>query len=207
MTGEGKSQLLAYYFATCAGQRLLVDVQDHYTLGPAAGADGGVLEVNSVEAIDWRVRTIRYVPRSGARMEFDRLYRAVYGQGKVLVWADELEDVAPVNGVPPFVRKVLKQGRKRGLTHLGATQRPAGVERSAYNQAEHLFLFRMVDGADIQALSYRVGLSARELADDLRDLPQHGFLYHGVDSPRIARFEPLPAERIAAAERHVRIPD
>ncbi len=206
MTGQGKSQLFAHLFAIHTGQRLLIDVQDHYHLGPDAGAEGEAADVDRVSKIDWRVRTIRYVPRSLSGREFDELHHAIYSQGNLLVWCDEAEDVAPVHRTPRWVKKVVKQGRKRQITYLAASQRPHGVERSIINQSEHAFLFRMVDGDDILALSYRVGMSARELAGELGELEQHAFLYHELGVHEVRRMPPLPPDLIAQAERHVVIP-
>lgn len=204
MTGEGKSQLLAHLFAVHGGQRLLVDVQDHYALGPDAGEESAV-DVDRASAIDWRARTIRFVPRHGTPREYDELHRAVYSQGDLLVWCDEAEDVAPVHRTPRWVWKVVKQGRKRRITYLAASQRPHGVERSVVNQAEHVFLFRMVDADDVQVFTHRLGVSARELAGELASLPRHGFIYHELGAqPRV--MPPLPAELIARAERVVHIP-
>ncbi len=205
MTGEGKSQLLAHLFAIHTGQRLLIDVQDHYHLGPAALAEGAV-DTDRVSRIDWRVRTIRYVPRSFSAHEFDDLHRAIYSQGDLLVWCDEAEDVAPVHRTPRWVRKVVKQGRKRRITYLAATQRPHGVERSIVNQSEHAFVFRMVDADDLLALSYRLGLTVRELAAELNALERHAYLYHELGVDPVRRMPPLPANLVADAERHVVIP-
>lgn len=204
MTGEGKSQLLAHLFAVHTGQRLLIDVQDHYELG-AEAREEGVVDVDKVSAIDWRVRTIRFVPRSGSPREYDELHRAIYSQRNLLVWCDEAEDVARVHRTPKWVWKTVKQGRKRRITYLAASQRPHGVERSVLNQAEHVFLFRMVDADDIQVFTHRIGTGARELGAELAALPRYGFVYHELGSePKV--MPPLPPEWIADAERVVRIP-
>src|SRR5207247_1467377 len=39
MTGQGKSEIMLHVWAVYRGQRLLVDVADHYQLGPAALAE------------------------------------------------------------------------------------------------------------------------------------------------------------------------
>lgn len=203
-TGEGKSEALLHLFAKFEGQRLLVDVQDHYQLGPDALA-GGAIEVDDPRDLDWRARTIRYVPRRpGDPGEASRLYHAIFERGDLLVLLDEAEDVAPVGRAPSSVRRVLKQGRKHGITHLAATQRPFGVDPSVINQAEHAYVFRMVDVRDVGAIAHRLALPAGELTRELGQLPDHGYLYHqlGPGQP-VARMPPLPAELIAATRRHV----
>lgn len=204
-TGQGKSQLVAHLWAIHSGQRVLIDVQDHYTLGPdALVEEPAPLEVDDAADIDWRHRTIRYVPkRAGDLGELDRLHAAIFARGRVLVWCDEAEDVAPVHRVPVNVRRCVKQGRKHGLTYLAATQRPVGVERAVINQAEHAWIFRMYDPDDVETVAKRIGMPREELAGKLRSMGDHEFLWHVKGDPNIRHMPPLPADVIAATERHV----
>jgi hypothetical protein len=204
-TGQGKSQLVAHLWAIHTGQRVLIDVQDHYELGPAALAEHPPpLEVDDAADIDWRHRTIRYVPRrAGDLAELDRLHAAIFAHGRVLVWCDEAEDVAPVHRVPTNVRRCVKQGRKHRLTYLAATQRPVGVERSVINQAEHAWIFRMYDPDDVDTVAKRIGLRSDELARTLREMADHEYLWHVKGDPQIRHMPPLPPAVIAATERHV----
>ena len=213
MTGSGKSEALLHLFAVYGGQRLLIDVQDHYYFGPDALAeDPPPLEVDDPRAIDWRHRTIRYVPRrAGDRREMDRLHAAIFRRGRVFVAADELEDIAPSQGggAPPFVRKCVKQGRKVRLTYGGATQRPVGVDRSIVNQAEHAFIFPMVDSDDLRIIAPRLGMTVHELHEALNRLGQYEYLRHThgeLDErgrPIVLAMPALPASTVEATRRHI----
>lgn len=203
-TGKGKSELFLHLFSIYRGQRLLVDVTDHYDFGPEALAEKPPpLTVSDPRKIDFRHRTIRYVPKSLSRREFDDLYAAIWHRANLLVLGDEMEDIGPAGSAPLHVRKVLKQGRKRLITHLGTSQRPHGVERAAYNQAEHLFVFPLVDEDDLDALSYRLGVNPRELARLLNELPEHGYYRHRLGTPELVKMPPLPADVIAHTRRHL----
>lgn len=210
-TGTGKSEGLINLFAVHTGQRLFIDVQDHYSFGPAALAESPPpLEVDDPRAIDWQHRTIRYVPRfPGAsprgRREMDELHAAIYNRGDLLVACDEAEDVAPSQGAgaPPFVKKCIKQGRKRKITYGAATQRPAGVDRSVINQAEHGFLFPMVDPDDLQAISYRLGMTARELRRALEQLGSFEYLRHTIGRHDVLHMPALPPATIDYNRRHL----
>lgn len=211
-TGSGKSQAIAVPFARHGGQRLLIDVQDAYELGPAA-LEEGASEARRVSEIDWSKRTIRYVPRTLAPQEFDELYREIYARGEMLVWCDELEDVAPVRRTPTWVRKVIKQGRKRGLTHLGATQRPFGVDPVTVNQSEKAFVFDMVDPSAFDVLAPRFGMSSQALGEVVRHLERgpegtsfSGFVYHDLSTHTVAAMPPIPAEIVESTREHVLIP-
>lgn len=213
-TGTGKSEALLNLFAVHGGQRLLIDVQDHYVLGPVALAeDPPPLDgIDNPSEIDWRHRTIRYVPRrAGDRREMDRLHAAIYRRGDLFVACDEAEDVAPSQGggSPFHVRKTLKQGRKYRITYGAATQRPVGVDRSVINQAEHAFVFPMVDGDDLRVVSYRLGMNVHELARALNQLGKYEYLRHDLGQtdqrgkPIVLHMPPLPPATIDFTRRHV----
>lgn len=206
-TGKGKSEAALNLFAVHRGQRLLVDVQDHYTFGPDARAEvPPPLEVDDPRELDWQHRTIRYVPRRpGDRREMDALYAAIYRRGNLLVVCDEAEDVAPSagSGAPFYVRKAVKQGRKYRITHVACTQRPAGVDRSIINQAEHAFVFPMVDPDDLEALSYRLGMTSRELGRHLNALGRFEYLRHTLGAEQVLAMPALPAHVLGFTRRHV----
>jgi hypothetical protein len=199
-TGTGKSEACANLFAVHSGQRVLLDTSDWYELGPEAGP---AIEVEDVRAIDWRARTIRYVPARGTRDEFEDLFAAIFQRGRLFLWVDEAEDVAPSSEVRRWVRRTWKQGRKHGLTIAAATQRPAGVDRAVINQAEHAFIFPMVDPDDLRTLSVRLRMGTDELAGALQRLPVHGYLRHTLGVPNVFAMQPLPPAAIAQTRRVV----
>lgn len=212
--GYGKSEVLLNLFAITRRQRILIDVQDHYVLGPDALAeDPPPLDgVDDPGQIDWNHRTIRYVPRrAGDRREMDRLHAAIFRQGNMLVIADELEDIAPSQGggAPFFVKKTTKQGRKVKILYAGASQRPAGVERSFINQANHAFVFPMIDPDDLKVISHRLGMSVHELSTALNQLDQYEYLRHDMgirderNRPLVLHMPALPPETIELTRRHV----
>lgn len=197
-TGTGKSEACANLFAVHTGQRVLVDVADWYELGPDAGP---ALEVDDVRAIDWRARTIRYVPRIGTAAEYEDLFSALFQRGRLLVWVDEAEDVAPSSERRRWVRKVYKQGRKYGLTVASATQRPHGVDRAIIGQSEHAFVFPMVDPDDLRVLAVRLQMGVDELAGALSRLPPYGYLRHSLGQPHVWSMPGLPAAALAQSRR------
>lgn len=209
-TGTGKSEAMLYLWAESRRQRLLVDVQDHYRLGPAALAEGG-LEIDSLAELDWRVRTIRFVPRSWR--VYDDLYAAVYHRGDLDVLLDEAYGPTRPGLAPAFLVRAVTQGRKRRIRHLTTTQRPAKVLPELIDQAEHAYIFPLTLEQDLRAVALRTGLEPRELAGALHTLERlprisdtaepTGYLYHRLGRPELMRMPPLPAERIAVTRRHV----
>lgn len=210
-TGSGKSQLLLHLWAIWQGQRLLVDVQDHYELGPDALAEKPEPCVaERVRDIDWRARTIRYVPR-GTQTDYNDLYAAIYQRGKLMVLLDEAYGPTTANRCPTWLRRVVTQGRKRQILHMAASQRPANILPELINQSEHAFVFD-VGGRpdDLDAIGLRMGLRGRELGELLGTLERldlasdvTGYIRHDLGSPNLIRMPPLPPEIIASTARVV----
>lgn len=211
ITGSGKSRLLAYYFATSAGQRLLIDVNDDYELGPAAKEEGATV-AREPGAIDWSKRSIRYVPSRGDQDEFEALYAAIIAHvwppnpHPLFVMLDESEGPTTQHKAPPSMNIAIGQGRKKKLTHVAATLRPVEVFKKLRNQAEHFFAFCTTDPDDKLIIARRMGLTLPQLELVLPKGPEdHGFIYHRLGQPPVA-FPPLDSARMKLIDRHVRMP-
>lgn len=227
MTGTGKSEAGLALLAEDPGQRLLIDVQDAYELGPATLADeAGYQEVyGDAREIDWSARTIRYVPRRAgraARAEYDDLYAAVWARGwhfqdlgPLTVLLDESYGPTDANYAPSHLLLVLTQGRKKHIRHLAAAQRPAKIAPELLTSSEHLFLFDV--GArrdDLDSIGQRFGWNGAEVGEALRDMADehgymdgdrfrcHGYLRHRLGRREVFDFPPLPAEQIERTRRH-----
>jgi hypothetical protein len=211
-TGSGKSWTLGALFADYAGQRLLVDVNDAYELGPACEPDG-VCIAHRVREIDWRARSIRFVP-SGREADYEDLYAAVWQRGRMLVWLDEAYGPTTASRCPHWLRRVVTQGRKRDILHAAATQRPAHVLPDLITQAEHALVFELPPyEPDLRAVAIRLGMTSDELAGELRRLPRvpghgtaTGYLRHDLGHDQILRMPPLPPATIARVSRTVVMP-
>lgn len=229
MPGTGKSELLLGMWAEDPGQRLLVDVQDAYYLGPDALADeNGCLEVyGDPAAIDWGARTIRYVPaRAGraARQEFEDLYAAIWHRaqafedlGHLTVLLDESYGPTEANWAPTYLTTALTQGRKKHLRHLAGMQRPANVAVELRETADHYFVFLM--GArrdDLDAIGQRFGWNARDVQEELAGLADefgyigadgyfhcHAYLRHRMGQLEVHSYPPLPSDVLERTRRHV----
>lgn len=210
MTGSGKSTILAAMWAEDVGQRLLIDVNDAYTLGPVALQDpGGYCYAESLKEIDWRARTVHFVPRAQSEKTYNDLYAAIYDRGEMTVWLDESYGPTTSNKAPRWLRTVITQGRKRKIRHLAATQEPMNVLPVIYSQAEHVFLFRLTGRPDeLARLAPRFGLTVQQLGDELAGLPDFGYLRASTSAAgQVYRMPPLPASLLELTRRHVVFPE
>jgi hypothetical protein len=230
MTGTGKSEILLAGFAQTPGQRLLIDYNDAYTLGPDALADElGCQEVDDPKRIDWSVRTTRIVPpyvgrNERARQWMDDLYAAIWERaqhhgelGPLDVLLDE--SVGPTSGnyAPPHLELVITQGRKKMIRHSSAQQDPVGAYPQLLSQAQHAFIFLCGMRPDyLDAIGRRVGWTGAEVGTALQELADehgyldnrgefkcHAYLRHRMGRREVNAFPPLPAEVISHTRRHV----
>lgn len=210
-TGTGKSEAMLHLWAESRRQRVLIDVPDHYELGPDALAEGAIV-ARSLAELDWQVRTIRYVP-DGSQRGYNDLYAAIFERGDLDVLLDEAYGPTKPNLSPPWLTRTVTQGRKRRIRHLATTQRPAKVLPELLDQAEHGYIFPLTLEQDLQAISVRTGIGVRELAEALNSLEQlqgvsetaepSGYLYHRLGRQELVRMPPLPASRLERTRRHV----
>lgn len=228
MPGTGKSELLLSLWADDPGQRLLIDVQDAYYLGPdALGDENGCQELHGTpNRIDWTARTIRYVPaRAGraGRDEYEDLYAAIWDRaqrfeelGHLTVLLDESYGPTEANYAPSYLTTALTQGRKKHLRHLAGMQRPAKVAPELLETADHFFVFLMGSRRDdLDRIGERFGWNGAEVGEALRDLAEehgyddhgrfrcHGYLRHRAGQLEVHAYPPLPTSVIKRTHRHV----
>ena len=212
-TGSGKSILSGYLWSIYPGQRILVDVNDDYELGPAALADeaGGFCEAEQVRRIDWNARTVRFVPGNQSERLFNDLYAAIWARASeghgLCVWLDESYGPTDAHRSPRWLKRVLTQGRKRRIMHLACMQEPVNVMPALYSQAEHVALFELAGRPDdLAALSRRFGMNERELALELGRLPKYGYLLSSLGQERPLAMPPLGPGELEQVRRHVLMP-
>jgi len=75
------------------------------------------------------------------------------------------------------IDRQLTQGRSQGNTVIMGTQRPRYVTLHAYEQATHLFIWRMSDLANIARAAELAGVNRRAVADVVSKLDRHDVLY------------------------------
>jgi hypothetical protein len=132
-SGSGKGVSIKRRLAALAPARLLVwDARDEYS--------AHALAVRTLPELVQRVTAagpaggfrVRYVPGAGVKLAdaFGVLCRLAFREKNLVLLAEELSDVTSASWAPPAWRQCITQGRHHGLHILGATQRPALVDKT-----------------------------------------------------------------------------
>jgi energy-coupling factor transporter ATP-binding protein EcfA2 len=125
------------------------------------------------------------------RKLYDSVCRLAFKVGNVAVVNDELGDVqgSGYHAIGQWARYLHRSGRRRGVTCLDASQRPADINKGIYQNVSHLFAFKF-NLYDIQNVSY---IPQVELTIRLRK-ELHCYLYYDLDSenPNPKMCNPIP---------------
>jgi hypothetical protein len=112
------------------------------------------------------------------RMEFRSCMRDLYEVGGWTLYIDELSYVSEYLGLDRDLNRLWLQGREIPVTLVAAMQSPAYVPRYAYDQVQHVYIWRNRDLRRVKTLADLSGaLDAEELERELRTLRGHQVLY------------------------------
>ena len=128
----------------------------------------------------FRVRVLARGDRSEAdSVLLDNLcYGLLNGGHDTMVVLDEATDFSDAHRIPDSLRGLVRKARKRRISVVMGTQRPAMLAKDAYTQSSHLVVFYLAD-YDAEAIkSY-----APWVKDRLGEIPYYSykFLYQGPD--------------------------
>ncbi|HSQ86327.1 MAG TPA: hypothetical protein VLM43_16565 [Desulfobacterales bacterium] len=96
----------------------------------------------------------RYIPEMGTLEEFNSWLSGIWQVGNCFILVDEADFVMPVKKpLIPFAYKVVNTGRHRNIGMGMITRRIAELNKTAFSQSEHVFLFRHSISNDIRYLA------------------------------------------------------
>lgn len=116
-----------------------------------------------------------------------QFFQGVRASRPQLLYVDEIADFFMVNGQPlrgagdhrDAILRVVRAGRERGQAFLGATQRPVGIPVQIVQELTRLYLFRLDNEDDLDAL-FSKGVRLPEDAP----IPEVDHLFYYFDKPR-----------------------
>lgn len=95
--------------------------------------------------------------------QYDMLCRMAFFAGDVLFVAEELADVTTPQRAPVGWSMVSRRGRKRGVEVIGASQRPANIDKNFLANCSRVRSGRLLYEADARAVGAVLGVDWREL--------------------------------------------
>jgi hypothetical protein len=150
MTGSGKGVSIARLLKQEAPARLLIwDPRDEYG-DYAQRFDSLPLLVQAFRKAGPKPIKARFVPSGRVKPAeaFAIVCTLAFEAGHLLFLAEELSEVTNPSWAPPPWRKCLVQGRHRGLHIVGATQRPALIDKTFLGNCTRVRCFQLGYAAD-----------------------------------------------------------
>lgn len=156
MTGTGKTELAKKIFESCE-RGIIYDIEWAENLEELGEV------IHSVGEIDFSKHQ-KYVlqPISDSDELFDEFCKEIfYEHSNLMLYVDEVSDLASVHSIPEHFSLIIRRGRKSGIGTLMATQRTADVHKICISQAEHVITFYTHDPSQIEYLGRCTGSSKR----------------------------------------------
>lgn len=157
-TGTGKSTLARALVYMMATRQRLVIIDPKGDFSPPVPC---TLITAPGQAV--RARNIIYRPSidSDVVSDVDSILRSVYNAGNCAVYIDELFGVQEKGNYPSALLPIYTRGRSRGITVLGAVQRPCKVPLECISECDRHYTFALQMGDDrrrMAEVSGRAGL-------------------------------------------------
>lgn len=121
------------------------------------------------------------------REAFRAVLAVIYNEGKWAVYADEIRYLADNLGLSTELETLWLQGRSLKVTMIAATQNPVGIPREAFDQANHLFIWRQTEKQRVDRISEMVGTESDLIRELVPSLPEHEALYVRVTDDTLVR--------------------
>jgi SpoVK/Ycf46/Vps4 family AAA+-type ATPase len=120
------------------------------------------------------------------RRIFKEAIDAIFRQGGWTVFFDEVSYLSDFLKMDTALKMLLNQGRSSGITVVAGTQRPAWIPLAFYENATHLFIWRMNDQRNIRRVSEMFGNAGPIIAREIANLERREVLYlNTVDGTRM----------------------
>ena len=186
-TGAGKTELVARlletepYWVAFSTKRRDPTLQQLHRLHPVIVQRGRDVNVEVARRFilqpAWNKRLSSADQDKRHAQEFSDALNETFWQTGWTTAIDEGEYLYRHLKVTAPIDRQLTQGRSQGNTVIMGTQRPRYVTLHAYEQATHLFIWRMSDLANITRAAELAGVNRRAVADVVSQLGRHDVMY------------------------------
>ena len=174
-SGTGKTYCLKQMLLDQKPKRLII-------IDPLDAFAEFATKVNTFEAIELETRKktfkIRYVPRNDKPliMQMDAIARIAFETGNLWFVIEELNKFTKSNSASPNWADCTLRGRQFGLTIIGLSQRPAGVDKDFFGNCSFVRSGRIISTGDARAIADVLGVKK----DDITNLPGFAFIQRNM---------------------------
>lgn len=187
--GTGKTAWVKQQLAAPKAARLMVwDYKHDSSLGEVG--QGFTSWPKFVAECSKKTFRARYLvnPDFDPHEQFDAFCALAWREGNLVMFVDELAEVTKANKAPGTWRKCVNVGRSydngtKALSIIGASQRPAEVDKSFLANCDVIHTGRLGDIADAKRFAASWGIGA----DELVNLPDLSWVEKRADSKEITR--------------------
>ncbi len=178
-TGSGKTYWIRETLIPTWRRAIVVDTEQmDYERLPAVSLRSALRYAKGDKAFHVRVLARGDHSEADLAMIDDLCYGLLEVGHDVLVVFDEATDFSDAHRIPESLRGLVRKARKRNISTVMGTQRPAMLSKDAYTQASHLVIFYLSD-YDTDAIKEY----APWVKEHISQIPygSYRFLYQGPD--------------------------
>jgi hypothetical protein len=160
-SGTGKTYCLKEMLSTQKPKRLLI-------IDPLDAFAEFATKVDTIGAIELETRKksfkIRYVPKKHMPIEqMDAIARIAFETGNLWFVIEELNKYTKANMASPNWADCTLRGRQFGMTIIGLSQRPAGVDKDFFGNCSYVRSGRIISTGDARAIADVLGVKKEEI--------------------------------------------
>jgi len=156
-TGTGKSHYIKAQLAK-AKRAVIWDMEDEYETVTAVSLEQLPAALHQAGAGAIKLRVVPSTDAEKRQVEFDLFCRTAMAIGKLMIFAEELRFVTQPSKAPAGWAGVVLRGRKRGLKVMGASQRPASIDKDFLSNATLIRCGALGYPADRNAVAAVMGI-------------------------------------------------
>lgn len=204
MTGSGKSQLARFLLGAGGFHRVIVQDGKHEFEAPTEwGEKGkGYAVTDDMYQVDklfkkfgkviWRP-DVEDLEEPNNWHRLDDLYDFVYQSGNMILYDDEASMSSNSHKYPRVKKRLLKQGRSKGVSCWNVTQSPVGVPNDFMREASHAFIFYLNAESDRQKVALNYGNRLMKMNEAKEGFDPYMFYYYAVSNRGdLKKYNPIP---------------
>lgn len=181
-SGTGKTFYLKKMLSDENPKRLII-------IDPLDAFEEFAKKVDSISSIEQETRKkyfkIRYVPKKDKPLiiQMDAIARIAFETGNLWFVIEELNKYTKANMASPNWADCSLRGRQFGLTIIGLSQRPAGVDKDFFGNCSFVRSGRIISTGDARAIADVLGVKK----DDITGLKEYEYIQRNMFTGEITR--------------------